>query len=106
MMNKLFLVRHGENPANITKEISCRHVDYPLTSKGRLQSSQTAAYFRDKKIDEIYASSLIRARQTAEIIAGPLGLDVALMENFRELDVGELETNEDLEESWRIHFVF
>ena len=103
-MNKLYLVRHGENPANITKEISCRHVDYPLTSKGRLQATQTAAYFRDKKIDEIYASSLIRARQTAQIIARPLGLDVALMENFRELDVGELETNEDLEESWRIHF--
>lgn len=69
-----------------------------------MQAAQTADFFRGKEIDEIYASSLKRARQTAEIIAGPMGLDVALMENFRELDVGELETNENLEESWRIHF--
>ena len=104
MKNKLYLVRHGENPANITKEISCRHIDYPLTSKGRQQAEQTAAFFQDMEIDEVYASSLKRARQTAEIIASPLGLDVTLMENFRELDVGDLEMNEDLEESWRIHF--
>jgi probable phosphoglycerate mutase len=33
-MNTIYLVRHGENPANLTKEFSCRHVDYPLTEKG------------------------------------------------------------------------
>jgi broad specificity phosphatase PhoE len=103
-MNKLYLVRHGENPANITKEISCRFIDYPLTAKGRLQAEQTAHFFKNKEIDEIYASPLKRAIETAEIIAGPLGLDVHRMENFRELDVGELETSENLEESWRVYF--
>jgi probable phosphoglycerate mutase len=103
-MNKLYLVRHGENPANITKQMSCRFVDYPLTRKGRLQAEQTADFFRNKEIHEVYASSLKRAIETAEIIAGPLGLNVNQMENFRELDVGELETNEDLDESWRDYF--
>ena len=103
-MNKLYLVRHGENPANLTKEFSCRKIDYPLTPKGRLQAEQTAAYFRGREIHEVYASSLKRAVETAGIIALDLGLEVTLMDNFRELDVGDLEEHPDLEEAWRIHF--
>lgn len=103
-MNKLFLVRHGENPANLTKELSCRKVDYPLTTKGRLQAEQTAVYFRDKNIHEIYTSPLNRADETAQIIATELCLKVHVMENFRELDVGDLEEYTNLEHAWRIHF--
>ena len=36
-MNTLYLIRHGENLANITKEFSHRLVDYSLTPKGRKQ---------------------------------------------------------------------
>ena len=32
--NRIYLVRHGENLANITKEFSHRRVDYPLTARG------------------------------------------------------------------------
>jgi probable phosphoglycerate mutase len=103
-MNKLYLVRHGENPANLTKEFSSRKIDYPLTPKGRLQAEQTAAYFRGKEIHEIYASSLKRAVETAGIIALDLDLETTVMDNFRELDVGDLEEHPDLEEAWRIHF--
>lgn len=102
-MNKLYLVRHGENPANLTKELSSRKIDYPLTPKGRLQAQQTGTYFRDKAIHEIYASSLKRAVETASIIARDLGLETEIMDNFRELDVGDLEGHPDLEEAWRIH---
>ena len=41
-MNHLYLVRHGENVANLTKEFSCCKVDYSLTAKGVLQAQQTA----------------------------------------------------------------
>ena len=34
-MTKLYLVRHGENLANITKEFSYRAVDYPADAQGR-----------------------------------------------------------------------
>jgi broad specificity phosphatase PhoE len=47
-MTTLYLVRHGENLANITKEFSYRAVDYPLTPKGILQAEQTAEYFAAK----------------------------------------------------------
>jgi broad specificity phosphatase PhoE len=32
MWNRLYLVRHGENVANLTKEFSYRQVDYALTA--------------------------------------------------------------------------
>lgn len=102
-MNKLYLVRHGENLANLTKELSYRHVDYPLTPKGRLQAQQTAAYFRDKFVDEIYTSPLKRAVETAQIIALELRLPLVILENFREINVGELELAPASAETWERH---
>ncbi len=55
-MNRLYLVRHGENRANITKEFSCRHVDYPLTPKGVLQAQQTAKHLAGEAADLIPGS--------------------------------------------------
>ena len=37
-MNRVYLVRHGENLAHLTKEFSYRKVDYPLTPKGVMQA--------------------------------------------------------------------
>lgn len=102
-MNTIYLVRHGENPANITKEFSSRHVDYWLTDKGRLQAQQTADYFAGLKIDEVYASPLKRARETGQIIAARLGLTITVMDNFREVDVGDLELLPTSMELWDWH---
>jgi broad specificity phosphatase PhoE len=102
-MIRLNLLRHAENRANLTKEFSSRKVDYPLTSKGVLQAQQTAQHFLDKKIDAIYASPLKRAHQTAEIVAAQLHLPVTVMENFREVDVGDLENGPPSAEKWDFH---
>ncbi|MCB0198167.1 MAG: histidine phosphatase family protein, partial [Anaerolineae bacterium] len=67
--HNFYLVRHGENPANITKEFSYRDVDYSLTPKGVLQAQQTAAHFRNVPVDAVVASPLKRTRETAAIIA-------------------------------------
>lgn len=100
----VYLVRHGENPANLTKELSCRKVDYPLTSKGRLQAEQTGAYFQHLQIGAIYASPLRRAIETAQIVAQINGVQARIDENFRELDVGDLEEMADSPQAWQIHF--
>ena len=102
-MNTIYLVRHGENKANITKEFSYKKVDYPLTTKGILQAQQTADFFKDKAIDEVYASPLRRARETAEIIASTLDLQVTVIENFREVNVGALEGRPPDADNWAIH---
>lgn len=102
-MNRLYLVRHGENQANLTKEFACRRVDYPLTAKGILQAEQTADHLRDKGIDEIFSSPLKRAQETAHILAAPLGLDVTILDGLREIDVGDLEGQPVSAELWAFH---
>ena len=102
-MNKVYLVRHGENPANITEELSCNKIDYPLTAKGRLQAQQTAEYFEHKSIDLIFASPLKRAAETAQIIGDRLGIEPVIIESLREINVGRLEGMPDRDEMWRTH---
>ena len=101
--NTIYLVRHGENPANITHEFSYKKVDYSLTPKGILQAQQTGEYFIGRDIHEIYASPLKRAKETAKIIAQALHLPVTIMEQFREINVGELEEMPPTKENWKIH---
>jgi probable phosphoglycerate mutase len=103
MKNTLYLLRHGENPANLSKEFSCRKVDYPLTPKGRLQAEQTGEYFLRLGLDEIYASPMRRTVETAEIIAQRLGIPFEIVEELRELDVGELEDTHGSEAGWQAH---
>ena len=103
MPTNLFLVRHGENYANLTKEFSHRRVDYALTPKGRVQAAQTGDYFRSKPISAVYASPLRRARETADAIAAVCGLDVVIVENFREINVGVLEDQPPTPENWALH---
>jgi broad specificity phosphatase PhoE len=102
-MNTVYLVRHGENVANITKEFSYKLVDYSLTAKGIIQAEQTAEYFIDKGITDIYCSPLKRAIETAEIIAKKLKLNFAIVENFREINVGAFEGNSYSKKDWDIH---
>jgi probable phosphoglycerate mutase len=102
-MNRIYLVRHGENQANLTKEFSHRLVDYPLNAKGRSQAQQTAEYFADKQIHGIYTSPLRRAYETAEVIGERIGRPVTAMENFREVNVGLLEKQAVSAENWRLH---
>ncbi len=102
-MNRLYLVRHGENPANLTKEFSVRWVDYSLTPKGILQAEQTAEYFKNRPIDAIYASPLKRTRETAEIIAAPLHLPVTILETLREVNVGSFEGAPVTADLWARH---
>ncbi len=90
-MTVVYLVRHGENVANVTREMSHKLVDYDLTERGRLQAAQTAEFFRGKPVDAVYASPLRRAQQTARAIADAHGLPVQTLEGLREINVGELE---------------
>jgi probable phosphoglycerate mutase len=68
-----------------------------------LQAEQTAEYFREKSIDALYASPLRRATQTAEIIGAAVGQPVRVLEQFRELNVGELEDRPPTVENWAEH---
>jgi broad specificity phosphatase PhoE len=102
-MTHLYLVRHGENLANLTKEFSYRKVDYSLTPKGELHAAQTADLLADKGIAAIYSSPLRRAYETAAALAARLGQEVVVLEQFRELNVGDLEGQPPTPEAWTAH---
>jgi len=102
-MSTMFLVRHGENTANITKEFSYKLIDYDLTERGLEQACQTAEYFRNYKIDHIFSSPLKRAIQTSEIIGYSNKIELSVIENFREINVGDLEKRKPDDKSWKLH---
>lgn len=105
-MNRLYLVRHGESVVNVTREFSYKKVDKGLTEKGILQAEQTADYFRDLQketpIHALYSSPLKRAAETAAIIGDAVGLEPVIMENFREVNVGDMEDLPPTPENWQI----
>lgn len=103
--NDVYLIRHGENPANLTKEFSCRVVDYSLTPKGILQAQQTGLCFSKLGLtfQGLYASPLKRAAETAGYIGAALGIPPVVMENFREVQAGDLELTPPTAETWRLN---
>lgn len=102
-MNRLYFVRHGEGQDNVARQYSCRRVDHPLSERGILQAQQTAEYLAGKAIDEVYSSPMKRAAETAHIIAARFGKEVTVLENFRELDVGDLEGQFFSDENWEYY---
>jgi broad specificity phosphatase PhoE len=84
-MHMITLLRHGESDGNANGLIQGQ-VDLPLTEKGRGQARDLAAQWlsEDRHYDLAIASPLLRARQTAEIVAEalnlPLEFDPAWME--------------------------
>ncbi len=102
-MTHLYLIRHGENLANLTKEFSYRKVDYSLTPKGLLQAQQTAQHLQAEGIVAVYSSPLRRAFETAAPLAAILNTPVQIMEQFRELNVGDLEGQPPTAQSWAAH---
>jgi broad specificity phosphatase PhoE len=99
---KLYFVRHGQSEANVLNVISNRGLVHPLTELGRQQAAQLAQSLAAVPIARIYASPLLRARQTAEIISAALQLPFEIAEALREPDCGSAEGRSD-EAAWAEH---
>ena len=67
----LYLVRHGETEHNRRNIIQGGGVDSELNAAGRAQAEALARRLRSVSFDALYASTLQRARQTADILARP-----------------------------------
>lgn len=87
---KLLLVRHGESEADILGVHEGR-ADFPLTERGRQQAERLSAWLKENEgFDEILASPLKRARQTAEYISQATGTPLTLDDQLMEWDNGLL----------------
>ena len=101
MTTDIYLIRHGESISAVEHRIG----DLGLTPLGVTQ----AEHLRDRlagtgeiAADVLIASTMIRARQTAEIVAPALGLPIIFDEEVEELRPGEAEglTNEQYRETF------
>lgn len=88
-MKNLYLIRHGETELNITK-VYYGSTDCPLTQRGRKQSQGLALTFKNIKVDRVYTSPLIRAKDTADIIFSS-GQDLVIDSRLKEMDFGQWE---------------
>ena len=84
---KLYVMRHGESTANRDKK-SSGWSQIPLTDLGVEQAKKAGELMRDVQIDRIFASDLLRAKQTAEWIFP--GREYTEDARLRELNVGVL----------------
>lgn len=81
----IFLLQHGEA---VDKKVD---IERPLTDSGRTIISQMGNFLfsRNIKIDVIWHSPKLRAKETAEIMASCLQLDKLLLYEYKELEPEE-----------------
>lgn len=90
--NTYILCRHGEAESNVKGYLSSYPEKRPanLTEKGRERAGKAGESLKKAKIDMIFASDVLRTKQTAEIISAAVGVPISFDARLRELDVGEL----------------
>ena len=82
-----WFLRHGETDWN-ARALSQGNVDVPLNEIGVAQAARAAEMLRGRGIRSIASSTLSRARDTAEMVAGVLKLPVQLDDALREVSFG------------------
>lgn len=87
---KVYLVRHGETVANASRELQGQR-DNPLNEIGRAQAQALAERLREEPIEICFSSDLVRARETAELLAFESGVRIVLCPELRERCFGEFE---------------
>jgi probable phosphoglycerate mutase len=83
---RVFVARHGE--ALYESELLSDAGGW-LSPLGRQQAKDLAASLVSERITRVWASDMARAVQTAEIVAGILGVDVVVRKGLREFGVGD-----------------
>ncbi|WP_104419514.1 histidine phosphatase family protein [Neolewinella xylanilytica] len=89
-MTRIGFVRHGITDWNLENRIQGQ-TDIPLNDTGRKQAHALANRLKGEEWDVLYASDLIRARETAEIVAAAMGVSVRTDPRLREMNCGAVE---------------
>lgn len=86
----VYLVRHGATEANerVPYILQGNAIDLPLNDNGQRQAADLARFFRDRPVDAVVSSGMLRARQTAGEIALTHNLVVHARDDLHECDVG------------------
>ncbi len=102
-MTEFWLIRHGQTNWNLTGRWQGQTPLSPgLNETGRRQVLAIRDQLQGMMISAVYSSDLLRASQTAELLAASLGLPVMLEPRLREIDLGIWEgmLSEEIEQKY------
>ncbi|MEK7486235.1 MAG: histidine phosphatase family protein [Planctomycetota bacterium] len=91
MTVSLFFIRHGETDWNRERRIQGMYGNPPLNERGIQQAQRTSAFLSQYPFNAFYCSPLIRALETAKIIADPHTLTPVSNFYLSEMNYGEWE---------------
>ncbi len=89
-MTEIILIRHGETEWNAVKRLQ-GHLDIALNAEGERQAAALGRALLNEHLDVVVSSDLQRARQTAQAIAMPRGMEIELDSGLRERCYGAFE---------------
>lgn len=92
---RLFLIRHGQTPANVLGQLDTAHPGPGLTELGARQAGAIPHALRFDAIDAIVASTLQRTQFTARPLAVDRRLDIRVATGLHEIEAGSLEGRSD-----------
>ena len=106
-MTILYLVRHGETEWNANYKVQ-GNIDTELNARGIEQAELLAKRLIKENIDEVYSSSLKRAKTTAQKIAEASKLNINELHEFREIGLGPWEglTIDEINTKYAEHYKF
>jgi broad specificity phosphatase PhoE len=84
---KVFLFRHGEIECGGKARLLGR-TDVPLSETGRSQALWWRSALERVTFGQVYCSDLVRARETAEILAANATAPITVLPQLREIDLG------------------
>jgi probable phosphoglycerate mutase len=87
------LIRHGATDASAAHPqiLQGSATDSPLSAVGERQAEQTAQFLTSRRIDALFCSPMKRARQTAAPIAAAHGIELEIVPEIIEADLGRWE---------------
>lgn len=88
MTTTVFLVRHASHD-RLGKTLCGRTPGVSLSEAGRREAAVLGERLAQKAVTALYTSPLERTRETAETIAGRLGLEPRADEDLQEIDFGD-----------------
>jgi len=105
-MTTIYLLRHGMLTGD-SRDRFIGQTDLPLAPQGVAQAEAFALALRNRGIGAIHCSDLTRCRQTADILAKALDLDVSVHDGLREVSLGEWEglLRQEVAARWADEFV-
>ncbi|HEX4247307.1 MAG TPA: histidine phosphatase family protein [Pseudonocardia sp.] len=91
----MVLVRHGQTMSNVLKSLDSRPPGPPLNELGTAQAEALGLAMGVEPVTAVYASTAVRAQQTAAPLAARLGLPVQVVDGVHEVFCGDLEGRAD-----------